>query len=362
MPTLHALLPEAVSDPTRPSGGNTYDARLLTGLEGLGWSVEEHLVAGRWPVPDATGRRSLGEAAARLPTGGRVLVDGLLASGSPEVLVPLARRTALVVLVHLPVGGSGELAGLLAASAVITTSAWSRDRLLELHGPDGLEGARLHVVEPGVDLAPPAAGTPAGGRLVCVGAVTPFKGQDVLMDALGTLTDLPWCCLCAGSLEIDAPFAVEVVRRARAADIADRVSFTGPLRGDELAHAYACADLLVQPSRVETYGMVVTEALARGVPVAASSAGGLPSTLRGPGGERPGGDGAVEGTAGATDLPGFLVAAGDPTALAAGLRSWLTDADLRDRLRQYAAARRLRLLPWSGTARHVAALLAALPD
>ncbi|GAA2039522.1 glycosyltransferase family 4 protein [Terrabacter terrae] len=357
MPTLHALLPEAVRDPTRPSGGNTYDTRLLTELQGLGWRVEEHLVAGSWPVPDAAGRRSLGEAAARPPTGGLVLVDGLVASGSPEVLVPLARRACLVVLVHLPLGGIGELAVLRAASTVITTSAWSRDRLLRMHGLVGSEGARVHVVEPGVDSAPLAAGTPAGGGLLCVGAVTPLKGQDLLVDALGSLTDLPWRCVCAGSLEIDVPFADEVVRRARAAGIADRVSFPGPLRSEELADAYASADLVVQPSRVETYGMVVTEALARAVPVAASSAGGLPSTLRGPGGE-----GRVEGAVETTDLPGFLVAAGDPHALAAGLRSWLTEADLRDRLRQYAVARRSRLLPWSGTARHVAALLAVLRD
>ena len=360
MPTLHALLPETVRDLTRPSGGNTYDTRLLTELRGLGWRVEEHLVAGRWPVPDAAGRRSLGEAAARPPTGGLVLVDGILASGSPEVLVPLARRASLVVLVHLPLGGAGELAVLRAASAVITTSAWSRDRLLELHGLHGLHGsvgARVRVVEPGVDPAPLAAGTPAGGGLLCVGAVTPLKGQDLLVDALGSLTDLPWRCVCAGSLEIDGPFADEVVRRARAAGIADRVTFTGPLRSEELADAYASADLLVQPSRVETYGMVVTEALARAVPVAASSAGGLPSTLRGPSGE-----GDADRTVDATDLPGFLVAAGSSPALAAGLRTWLTDAGLRDRLRQSAAARRPRLLPWSGTARHVAALLAALPD
>ena len=357
MPTLYALLPEAVRDPRRPSGGNTYDSRLLTELEGLGWRVEEHLVAGRWPVPDEAGRRSLAEVAARSPAGGLVLVDGLVASGSPEVLVPLARRASLVLLVHLPLGGAGELAVLRAASAVITTSAWSRDRLLELHGLVGSVGARFHVVEPGVDPAPLTAGTPAGGRLLCVGAVTPLKGQDLLVDALGSLTDLPWRCLCAGSLEIDVPFADEVVRRARAADIADRVSFTGPLRSEELADAYASADLLVQPSRVETYGMVVTEALARGVPVAASSAGGLPSTLRGPSGEA-----GAEGTVEATDLPGFLVAVEDPPALAAGLRSWLTDADLRDRLRQCAAARSSRLLPWSGTARHVAALLGALTD
>lgn len=353
MPRLHALLPEAVRDPARPSGGNTYDRRILRELKAFGWSVEEHLVAGRWPVPDGAGRRSLAEAVDRLRDGGPVLVDGLLASDSPELLVPLARRATLVALVHLPLGGPREQAVLHAASAVITTSTWSREQLHEMHG---LARARVHVVEPGVDAAPLATGTPSGGSLLCVGAVTALKGQDVLVDALGSLTDLPWHCVCAGSLEVDAPFGAAIDRRARGTDLVGRLTLAGPLGHDELAHAYASADLLVQPSRVETYGMVVTEALAHGLPVTASDAGGLPQTLRGPG-ARPGRDGTDAATA---DLPGMLVPVGNGPALAVALRAWLTDADLRGRLRHAAAVRRAALAPWSEAARPLAALLAAL--
>lgn len=349
MPTLHALLPEAVYDPTRPSGGNTYDRRLVAELGPLGWTVQEHLVAGRWPVPDATGRCSLIEAAQRVGTGELVLVDGLIASGCPEAVVPLARRAALVVLVHLPLGGPVERTVLHVASAVIATSAWSRTRLLELHE---LDPARVHVAEPGVDAAPLAIGTRTGGSLLCVGALTPVKGHDRLIDAFGSLTDLSWNCVLAGSLDVDAPFAAAVAARARRAGIAHRVTFAGPLGTDDLASAYASADLLVQPSRVETYGMVVTEALARGVPVVASDAGGLPRTLRGPNG--PDGQRAAGETAG---LAGVLVPGGDVALLAITLRSWLTDAGLRESLRKNAIARRTLLSPWSESAGHVAALL-----
>ena len=101
--------------------------------------------------------------------------------------------------------------------------------------------------------------------------------------------------------------------------------FTGPRTGADLAAAYAAADVLVLASRGETYGMVVTEALARGLPVIATAVGGLPEALgRGPGG----------------DLPGLLVPPDDPAALAAALRRWLGEPDLRQRLRQSAAERR----------------------
>src|SRR3546814_3605882 len=47
------------------------------------------------------------------------------------------------------------------------------------------------------------------------------------------------------------------------------VSFVGALHGDELASAYAAADVFVFPSRTDTFGLVMIEALACGTPVAA---------------------------------------------------------------------------------------------
>jgi len=59
--------------------------------------------------------------------------------------------------------------------------------------------------------------------------------------------------------------------------------------GERLSAAYAEADLLVLPSRIEAYGMVVTEALARGIPVLAAAVGGVPESLGyDPGGRVPG--------------------------------------------------------------------------
>ena len=88
--------------------------------------------------------------------------------------------------------------------------------------------------------------------------------------------------------------------------------FAGPRTGAELDRAYAAADLLVLASHAETYGMVVTEALARGLPVLAADVGGVTEAL---------GHG-EDGT-----RPGLLVPPGDPAALGAALRRWLGDAD-----------------------------------
>ena len=59
---------------------------------------------------------------------------------------------------------------------------------------------------PGRTGAQEAPGTPGGGRLLCVAAVVPHKGQDLLLDALGRIASLPWCCTVVGPLDRDPPF------------------------------------------------------------------------------------------------------------------------------------------------------------
>jgi glycosyltransferase involved in cell wall biosynthesis len=301
---VHLVVPDGIDDPARPSGGNVYDRHLCRGLTAIGWTVHEHAVA-----------------LDGIPDDALVLVDGLVASP--------ARRRRLVVLVHMPQCDERERAVLEAATAVITTSAWSRQRLLDVHG---LPADRVHVATPGVEAAELAGGTGTGEALLCVAAVTPEKGHDVLLDALATITDLSWRCECVGSLEKDRAF----VERLRRHAIADRVTFTGPRTGADLDRCYAAADLLVLPSRTEAYGMVVTEALARGVPVIASDVGGVGEAL---------GHG------------GLFVPPEDPAALGAALQNWLGDASLRERLREAARERRTSLSSWSITTEVVASVL-----
>ena len=218
----------------------------------------------------------------------------------------------------------------------MTTSAWARRRLIELYD---LPADRVHVAEPGADAAEPASGTEAGEALLCVGAVTFEKGHDILLEALESISALPWHCTCVGSLDRDPAFVESLRRRALDAGLGERVSFAGPRTGADLDRAYASADLLVHASRAETYGLVVTEALARGLPVIAAEVGGVPEAL---------GEGA-DGT-----RPGLLVAPEDPVALGDALSAWLGDAELRARLRRAAGERRESLPRWSTTASDVA--------
>ena len=345
MNTVHLVVPSGVDDPGRSTGGNVYDRRIRRGLVDAGWTVAEHAVPGPWPGPRA--RRALAHELAAVPDGGVVLVDGLVASGADAVVVPETERLRIVVLLHLPLGADTrdaeirehEQRSLAASAGVVATSDWSRRWLLEEY--DLLED-RVHVAEPGVDRAPVADASETGGRLLCVAAVTPGKGYDVLVDALAEVGGDGWRCVCVGSVTRDPSHHQDLLHRSREAGVAERVHFVGPRSGRDLEASYATADVLLLASRFETFGMVVTEALAHGVPVITTVVGGLPETLgRLPDGTR----------------PGVLVPPDDPSALSEEVRVWLRDDGIRASLREAARARRATLAGWDRTVSGISRVL-----
>ena len=178
-------------------------------------------MAGDWPWADRRSRTSLSAELADVPTDAVVVVDGLVASAAPEVLVPEANRLRLVVLVHLPLGVEPPPGGRPSAAAgdersrecaaLARGGGRGRDepvepRLAPGHlprwRPTGCPSCRRGSTLPQV-----VAGSAAGGRVVCVGAVTPTKGQDLLVEALAAVADLGWAGTCVGSTDLDPAFA-----------------------------------------------------------------------------------------------------------------------------------------------------------
>lgn len=352
---MHFVMPGGVDDPTMPSGGNVYDARVSLDLPGFGWQVHKHAIAGSWPQPEAPARAELARTLADLADDTVVLLDGIVACAVPEIIIPEAERLRLVVLVHLLLGDETGLTPALAADldarerrtlrsvpAVVATSEWAARRLVAHHG---LAPDRVHVAAPGADIAPLASGTDGVSRLLCVASVTPRKGQHRLVEALAAVTDLPWTCVLVGGLDHDPEYVARLRALIDQHGLGDRLQLAGPKSGAALDASYASADLMVLTSYAETYGMAVTEALARGIPVLATDVGGLPEAV----GRAP--DGGV---------PGLLVPPENPAALAAELRGWFGEADVRRRLKAAARARRASLGGWAATARSLSGVLGRL--
>jgi glycosyltransferase involved in cell wall biosynthesis len=149
---------------------------------------------------------------------------------------PVARfhRPARVVLVATP-----RLADELAAHGIGQTRIWSR-------GVDFSQFGTAIVANPALAALPrPIA--------LCVGRVAVEKNIAAFLDA-----DF------AGSKVVVGDGPALAALRARY----PQVVFTGALHGDDLAAAYAAADVFAFPSRTDTFGLVMIEALACGVPVA----------------------------------------------------------------------------------------------
>ncbi|NMO94123.1 glycosyltransferase family 4 protein [Actinomycetospora sp. TBRC 11914] len=353
--TVHAVLPGDVD--TVPSGGNVYDRRVLAGLAALGHDVVEHLLTGPWPDGEAA---AVGRVLRAVPDGEAVLLDGLVACGVPDALAPHADRLRLVVLVHLPLADEAGLAAPVArdrdareraalhhAAGVVTTSRWTAERITARHG---LDRHRVHVAQPGVDPAPVSPGSAVTGvppRLLCLGALTPTKGQDVLVEALACVADRPWRAVLAGPTHRDPGFVVRLRAAIARYGLAGRIEIPGPLGGRRLDEVWAATDLLVLPSRAETYGLVVTEALARGIPVVASRVGGVPEAM-----------GAASGCdVTRTAEPGTWVPSENVPALARTLQRWLDHPGPRSGWRLSALGRRGTLRPWCSPSRRISSVL-----
>jgi glycosyltransferase involved in cell wall biosynthesis len=343
---VRLVVPGGFDNPGQPTGGNIYDRRICAGLAEAGWDVLVTTVAAAWPVPSPAAGADLARIVSAIPDGETVLIDGLVASPAAAQLLPHIGRIRMTVLLHMPLATvldahhdagaeRSERVVLRAAAGVVVTSEWTRQQVLTRYA---IPARRVHVARPGVDrVAAPAR--PVRGRLICVGVLGRHKGQDLLVEALAGLAERDWHCVLAGPLDRDPDFVDQLQTRIARLGYGHRVRLAGVLTGAALSHAYTTADLLVAPSRSETYGMAVTEALAHGLPVIAAAVGGLPEAV----------GSAADGT-----RPGQLVPPGDPAALAVALGDWLGDERRRRRLRAAARHRRSTLRGWEQTTQEIA--------
>jgi len=329
-------------DLATPTGGYTYDRRIIAELPGLGWQPQVIDLGDGFPRPSPTARADACAQLAGLPQDRPIVIDGLAFGVLPEASQMLGATHQLVALVHHPLaletGLSGadcvslrasERSALAGVRRVIASSA-TTGRLLA--ADYGVAPDRLSVVAPGTDRVSPrpslsdkqkSAGN-ATLALLAVGTVVPRKGYDVLVTALARLKDLSWRLTIAG----DCERSPETVRRLRAkiAELAlgDRITFCGAVAPIDLEQLYASADLFVLASRFEGYGMAYAEAIAHGLPVVGTKAGAIPETI--------------------PAEAGLLVPADNVEALVAGLRGLIEDREQRARLA--AGARATRFPSW----------------
>jgi glycosyltransferase involved in cell wall biosynthesis len=339
MTRWHFAIP---GDLSLPTGGYEYARRLLAALPEL-----THLpLPPGFPAPSDAELHTTARLLAAVAADSVVLFDGLALGALPLWCLD-ALRAPMVALVHHPLCletgltptahaelRRSETLALTRAALVLTTS----DSTAALLARDfAVPGELLVVAEPGTDRAPRAPRHANPPQLLSVGAISPRKGYDVLVEALAGLAELPWHLTIAGDLSRNPSAAAALQQSIDANGLTHRVTVTGAVSDAAMSALYARADIFVSAARHEGYGMAAAEALAHGLPLVATNAGALADTV--------------------PAEAALRCAPGDAAALRAALREMITGAAVRDRCAEASWQAGQRLPRWEQTAEIVAGVL-----
>ncbi len=333
------------------TGGYAYDREIMARVPAFGIEIAHLALPQGFPAPSPDDLRETERALRALAPDDMILIDGLaFGAFTPELLAALPRRT--VALVHHPLAlesglsphdaqrlAASERVALSQAAHVIVTSPTTRDALV---GDYGVAAAHITVAVPGIAPARRARGSAGGLHILAVGSVTPRKGHDVLVAALAGLAALDWRLTIVGSLQRAPEHASALARQIATQGLSSRIVLAGEVDDAGLDALYDSADVFVMPSLYEGYGMVLGEAMARGLPIVATTGGAAAQTVP---------DGAA-----------LKVVPGDPVALADALSCLIADTALRSSLSEAALAAGQALPSWDDTARIVAGVVARMAE
>lgn len=332
-----------------PTGGYAYDRRVLALLPAHGVPVRHVVLPGSFPSPSEADLAETTWLLAGVGSDAIVMVDGLAYGAMPiKDIAPVSNP--IIALVHHPLcleaGLSQtrqrelralETTALTRAQRVVVTSPLTGRTLAT---DFGVPRGRITVAEPGTDPAARAMGTGKPVQLLAVGSIVPRKAYDILVRALAAAANKPWRLTIAGPSDRNSEALAALHAAIRETGLGDRITLIGAVSTAELDTLYATADLFLMPSLYEGYGMVLAEAMARGLPVVCTTGGAAAETV--------------------PPDAGIKVPPGDEKALSDAILRVLNNPGLRRRMGEASWAAGHKLPRWDDTARIIAGVIKEL--
>jgi len=239
--------------------------------------------------------------------------------GSEVATVGLIAKKFAPITLSLTIHGSDEFYDvsefhltekITAADFIFCISAYTASQLMRLS--DYKHWRKMIVAPLGVDTNKFKAVEKSSGKeavnILCVGRLTPAKGQHLLIHAIADLkTQFPQTTL---TLVGDGEDRDSLTQLAEQLNIKAQINFVGSVNQNQIVKYYNKADIFCLPSFAEGVPVVLMEAMAMEIPCVTTRITGIPELIR-------------------HKKDGFLVGAGDSTSLKNGLATLIASPELR---------------------------------
>ena len=272
---IRFLIPEPQD---RRSGGTLYDLTMVEALQEKGFDIKSDWVSAKGGIENLL---------TDLDKEDHLIIDGLVFHqnfNDAHLLQPYGK----IYLSHLPFwlepGISEEESNsrkirevnfIKTFKAVICNSEFIKEELFKC----GIKREKIIVINPRTSIGSRQKKTyeKNPSKLLAVGGVHFGKGLDILIKALEQSKNSKWKLKIAGYYNPNDDYFKGINNMIEKSGLSKKIKFLGECNADQIIELYLNSDLLLHPSRFESFGMAVGEAINLRLPVLSSDAGALPS-------------------------------------------------------------------------------------
>jgi len=224
----------------------------------------------------------------KLRTGSIVLIDSLVLGVLHRVMKKFHGKLTFMGIIHLPLSynpladkkrqfiAKSEVEAMQHTSRLIVTGRLTFRLLTE----SGISSEIIILIEPGVEDFPRKqhyAAVPS--QLLCISNYSPVKDQLLLARALCRLRTRNWTLHMYGNTNTDKEYVDRLNTFIVREKLNDRIFLHDVIQRKNISGAFLASDLFVLPTQFETYGMVLSESLAHGIPLVTTTSGNISETV-----------------------------------------------------------------------------------